>query len=81
LISSVTVFSPFLPRFSRGTQGQGARAPAVAFAGEPKKSRLLRLIFLEGPQPGGPRLDGSQACVREAHEYSPACRAREKKGR
>ena len=25
----------------------------MAFAGEPKKSRLIRLIFLEGPQPEG----------------------------
>jgi hypothetical protein len=61
-------------RASRGASrpaGQGARAPAVAFAGEPKESRLLRLIFLEGPQPGGPGLDGSQACGREAHGYSP----------
>jgi hypothetical protein len=84
LISSVVLnivkdlFSPFLSCFLRGTQGQGAGAPAVAFAEEPKKSRLLRLIFMGGLQPVGPELGGSQACVREAHGYSPAYRAREK---
>jgi len=48
VISSVMVFSPFLPCFLRGTYAQGAWAPAAAFAGEPKKSRLFRLIFSGG---------------------------------
>jgi hypothetical protein len=45
VISSVMFFSPFLPCFLRGTYAQGAWAPAAAFAGEPEKSRLFRLIF------------------------------------
>jgi hypothetical protein len=38
--------SPFLPRFSRGTQGQGATAPKAGFAGGPKKSRSSLARFL-----------------------------------
>jgi hypothetical protein len=43
--------APLLAGYPRA----GARAPAVAFACEPKKSRLLGEIFLEGPQPEGRR--------------------------
>ena len=49
--------------------------------GNRKKSRLFRLIFSGGTATRRDGEAGSRACVRKAHRYSPACRAREKKGR
>jgi hypothetical protein len=49
--------------------------------GNRKKSRLFWLIFSGGTATRRDGEAGSRACVRKAHRYSPACRAREKKGR
>jgi hypothetical protein len=51
LISSVTVFSPFLPLFSLGTKNEwGLLArPRAAFCGAAKKLRFS-ICFLGGPQ-------------------------------
>ena len=51
LISLVTVFSPFLPLFSRGTKSEwGLLArPRAAFCGGAKKLRFS-VCFLGGPQ-------------------------------
>jgi hypothetical protein len=74
------VLSPFLPCFSRGTYTQGAWAPAAAFAGEPKEIAGVLADFFGGTATRRDGEAGSRACVRKAHRYSPACRAREKTG-
>src|SRR5713226_3404547 len=60
VISSVTVFSPFLPRFSRGTpEASGACSPGQGLLfWRGRKISLARLIFrrsqnLEGPAQAG----------------------------
>ena len=75
------MFSPFLPRFSRGTRGQGAWAPVGGFCGGTEKISLVSADFFGGTATRRDGEAGSRACVRKAHRYSPACRAREKKGR
>jgi len=58
-----------------GTQGQGARAPAAAFAGEPKESGMLAMIVLEGPQPAAaakPEAERASAGRRDDPEAVPA---------
>jgi hypothetical protein len=66
-------FLLFRPASRGAPEGRlGARAPAAAFTGEPKKSRLFRLIFSGGPQPGGiPHSGRSRACARKAHVCLP----------
>ena len=55
--------------------------PAAGFAGEPKEISLASPDFFGGTATRRDGEAGSRACVRKAHRYSPACRAREKKGR
>lgn len=51
---------------------------AAAFAGEPKKSRLFRLIFSAGPQPGGTaKPEAELASARRTGIRPPAVPARE----
>src|SRR6516165_2364232 len=63
-ILSVTLFSPFLSRFSRGTQGEwGLLArPRGAFCGGAKKQQLRSIgLFLGGTaNPEGPAIAGKQ---------------------
>ena len=49
--------------------------------GSRKKSRSFLADFFGGTATRRDGEAGSRACVRKAHRYSPACRAREKKGR
>ena len=54
---------------------------AAGFAGEPKEISLASPDFFGGTATRRDGEAGSRACARKAHRYSPACRAREKKGR
>jgi hypothetical protein len=74
-------YSDFLPCFLRGTYAQGAWVPAAAFAGEPKEIAFVLADFFGGTATRRDGEAGSRACVRKAHRYSRACRAREKKER
>jgi hypothetical protein len=52
----------------------------AAFAGEPKKSRLFRLIFWGGTATRRAGEAGSRACVHKAHGTLCPLRARENRG-
>ena len=51
------------------------------FCGGTEKISLVLADFFGGTATRRDGEAGSRACVRKAHRYSPACRAREKKGR
>ena len=85
LISSVTVFSPFLPLFSRGTKrrvGPARQAKGCLFAGEPRNF-ALRFVSWGDRKPGGCRRSDKAEARRaaSAQGLSPSRRARENKGR
>ena len=50
------------------------------FCGGAEKISLVSSDFFGGTATRRDGEAGSRACVRKAHRYSPACRAREKKG-
>ncbi len=51
------------------------------FCGGAEKISLVSSDFFGGTATRRDGAAGGRACVRKAHRYSPACRAREKKGR
>ena len=51
------------------------------FCGGTEKISLVSADLFGGTATRRDGETGSRACVRKAHRYSPACRAREKKGR
>ena len=75
------MFFSFSARFSRSTRCRRRGLLAATFAGEPKEIAFVLADFFGGTATRRDGEAGSRACVRKAHRYSPACRAREKKGR
>jgi hypothetical protein len=73
-------FSPFLPRFSRGTQGQVAPAPCGCLGGGAKKISSVSLDFFGWDRPPKGSEAEAEPADRRAPEFLPACRARENKG-
>jgi len=69
-----------LPRFSRGSRAGGVGS-CGGFCGGTEKISLVSADLFGGTATRRDGKAGSRACVRKAHRYSPACRAREKKGR